>query len=358
MILFNYINMTNLYIISIKDLIDLLARLQADYRIFVPYRKGDRIQFGPFDPDRNEDMEFGGVRQTQPLKSFISPSRDIVMDGNPVASKPLLIAGVKGCDLQSLKVQDFVFRQGDLEDPFYAKKRDEAFIIASDCTYANETCFCLAMDGAPYPKRDYDISLSLSGSYLVAEAGSDKGENLVKKYNMFFKSTSRRDVEGRDKKRKSVSNQVEEFMRERRTPDAKAVRGAVKKSYDKVEMWEDFASTCVECGACNLVCPTCHCFLLYDEKAKDGKENRRVKIWDSCLYKTFARVAGGANPRRHLYERLRNRFDKKFEFFPEVLNHVACTGCGRCIEACPGNIDIREVLKGAVSGKWEKPPHK
>jgi predicted aldo/keto reductase-like oxidoreductase len=24
---------------------------------------------------------------------------------------------------------------------------------------------------------------------------------------------------------------------------------------------------------------------------------------------------------------------------------VACTGCGRCIDACPVNIDITEVLK-------------
>ena len=62
----------------------------------------------------------------------------------------------------------------------------------------------------------------------------------------------------------------------------------------------------------------------------------------------MTRVAGGANPRRYLYERLRNRFDKKFEFFPNVLGVTGCTGCGRCIEACPGKIDIREVLKKAV----------
>ena len=83
----------------------------------------------------------------------------------------------------------------------------------------------------------------------------------------------------------------------------------------------------------------------------------RGRNWDACLYKTFARVAGGANPRKHLYERLRNRFDKKFAFFPEVLDYFACTGCGRCIDACPGNIDLREVLKGLVSGVWNKPPH-
>ncbi len=349
--------MMNLYIISLKDLIDLLSRIQPEYSIFVPYRKGDRIQFAPFDPAREREMEFGGVRQTQPIKSFISPSREIVVDGGRKDPRPLFIAGVKGCDLQSLKLQDHVFGSGDVEDPFYTRKRKEAFIMASDCAYALETCFCLAMDGAPYPRKEFDICLSPAGSYLIVEIGGPKGEELVKKYKTFFKAPSRQDAEARDKSRQSVANQVSEFIRQRRTPDIKAVRGAVKASHDNTTMWEDLSSTCVECGACNLACPTCHCFLLYDERsARDG--DRRVKIWDSCLYKTFARVAGGANPRRHLYERLRNRFDKKFAFFPEVLDYFACTGCGRCIEACPGDIDIREVLKGAVSGKWEKPPHR
>ena len=59
----------------------------------------------------------------------------------------------------------------------------------------------------------------------------------------------------------------------------------------------------------------------------------------------FARVAGGANPRAHRAARLRNRFEKKFSYFPEVLGCYACDGCGRCTEACTGNIDIRKVCE-------------
>ena len=59
-------------------------------------------------------------------------------------------------------------------------------------------------------------------------------------------------------------------------------------------------------------------------------------------------MAGGANPRARRSERLRNRFDKKFNFAPEVFGFYACDGCGRCTEACIGKIDIRDVLKRAV----------
>jgi len=81
---------------------------------------------------------------------------------------------------------------------------------------------------------------------------------------------------------------------------------------------------------------------MVDQKRVDGFE--RLRMWDSCLLMSFARVAGGANPRKLLAQRMRNRFDKKFNFFQDTIGRFGCTGCGRCIEACPGKIDIREVL--------------
>ena len=74
----------------------------------------------------------------------------------------------------------------------------------------------------------------------------------------------------------------------------------------------------------------------------------RMRIWDSCMLKHYARVAGGENPRGKLWMRLRNRFEKKFDYFPKVAQVYACTGCGRCISACPAKIDIRKVLKRLV----------
>ena len=345
-----------LYTITKKDLFDLFARLSKDHRIFVPYKKGDRLYFDEFNAEKEDLIELGGIKQTQPFKSFISGSRERVLDGINDGTKPVIVAGVKACDLHSLILQDYIFLQGECEDPFYAKKRANTVIISNDCTCARETCFCMALDGMPFPRKDFDMNLSPIDNHMLVEVGSSKGMAIVAAYKTFFRNADPRDLRAREASRKKVCDEVSGFIDKRGTPKTAELSGVVKKSYDTIPFWQDFASTCVECGACNLVCPTCHCFLLYDMKGKERPE--RMKIWDACLYNTFARVAGGANPRKHLYERLRNRIDKKFAFFPEIMNYYACTGCGRCIEACPGDIDIREVLKGLVNGKWEKPPHK
>jgi Fe-S oxidoreductase len=78
---------------------------------------------------------------------------------------------------------------------------------------------------------------------------------------------------------------------------------------------------------------------------EEGHKNAKFRVWDACQYANFSRVAGGANPLKTRAQRLRNRFMKKFDFFIDNLGIPACCGCGRCIEVCPGKIDIREVLK-------------
>jgi formate hydrogenlyase subunit 6/NADH:ubiquinone oxidoreductase subunit I len=338
--------------ISHHNFIRLLEELKKSYEVYIPIKKDQQLFYKRYTTFTDE-VVIGEVRSFEPLKAFFTRAREKVADGfKPdiphLTDKPYCIVGVKNCDLQSLKVQDYVFKNHDYQDPFYIKNRENNLIISADCTYAIKTCFCLALGNQPHPESDFDINLSQVKGGFVVEVGSQKGQELIDKNSVLFEDAKDELIFERESQRTKVVKEVEKSIKDEDTPHKKLFKGIIEKNYES-DIWQDEAKACVECGACNAICPMCHCFLLYDQKDEGRME--RLRIWDSCMIKDYARVAGGMNPRPQLWMRLRNRFEKKFDFFPKIANIYACTGCGRCISACPAKIDIRKVLRRLVNNE-------
>lgn len=339
--------------LATAHLTSFLHSLEETYAVYVPEKKAGRQHLarwsdGAASPDSAlPHPVIGEVRSCEPLKAFYFKSRERVARGFgeellTAEGKPACIVGAKGCDLAGFEVLDRVFLSEDCQDPFYQKKREECLLITADCTTAIETCFCLALGGKPWSEAGFDINLSEIDGGFLAESGSEKGAAVLQQSASLLSQAGEDAFRERDAQRKRVSQEVERNLSEHGIPGRERLAGAVARKYES-PLWKEEASRCVECGACNVICPTCHCFLLCDQAA--GSEPWRLRLWDSCLLKDFARVAGGANPRARLWMRLRNRFEKKFDYFPKTGGIYACTGCGRCISACPAKIDIRAVLK-------------
>lgn len=326
------------------NLDQLLKSLMRDYRVYVPRSMGNGTGYSLLG-DSDTNYEIGRIRSFDPLKSFYFMSREkVAEDFKPDLlrdDKPPCIVGAKACDLKGFKVLDFVFIDDEFGDPTYMKARENGLIISADCTGYGDNCFCTAVDLNPWPESDFDLNLSPADDGFIVNTGSHKGSDLVENNKDLFTPATETQLRVIEENRNTVKSGVEKSARELQIPVADRLSRIIQKQYEST-IWKDASEDCVECGACNTICPTCHCFLLYDQKS-DGKL-ARFRIWDSCMIHDFARVAGGDNPRERLWMRLRNRFDKKFNYFPEVLNEIGCTGCGRCIAACPGKIDIREVL--------------
>ena len=335
--------------ISSSNFAKFLENLKNDYDVYVPVKKDDQYFYKKY-IDFTDDIVISEVRAFEPLKSFFFRAREIVAENfksdiPQKIQKPYCIVGVKACDLKGLQIQDYVFENHDYQDPFYIDMRKNNLIISADCTSTIDTCFCLALNVKPYPLENFDINLSVVGENFVVEVGSQKGEILIEKYSSLFEKVKEEFISQRDKQRKKVIDGVEKNIKQNDIPHQDLFKNIIERGYES-NIWADEANNCVECGACNTICPTCHCFLLYDQKSEN--KMARLRIWDSCMIKDFAQVAGGANPRPELWMRLRNRFEKKFDFFPKVADIYACTGCGRCISACPAKIDIRKILNGLV----------
>lgn len=291
----------------------------------------------------------GAFRPTEPLKSLLFRPREFLGAWKDSSKRqPLperVVFGVKNCDLSALAIHDDVFLSPDLQDPSYAEAREKTIVVSCDCTGCLDVCFCTVLGEQPYPLRGYDINISPTPQGYVLESGTDRGADLLRAAEPYLKPVDEALLEAREGQRAAMYGKLVDNAAACGLTAGMDFRRAIEETADS-ELWEDFAADCVECGACNFICCTCHCFLLADGVDAEGNPVR-CKQWDSCLFPGFARTAGG-DPRPRRAQRLRNRFDKKFVFFPQVLERYACDGCGRCTEACIGQIDIRQILKRAV----------
>ena len=342
-----------MYYIDATNFERLLKKLSGEGELFVPVRNPEtkklrleRVETFPLP----EGTSFDGYRTVEPLKAcaqmlrypvaeYPSPDSDDMPDeaGFPT----MIMVGARGCDILAMGLIDRVQVEGDFVDVFYKVRRDKMIIIGADCTECGKSCFCNLLGNKPWPEKGFDLSLAkVSGGCLV-EAGSGRGEKLIKDNKDLFIEPRDQHVKSRDEARAKVMKDLEE--KNAGYPRTDALPVIIREALTD-GIWDEIAARCIECGACTNICPTCYCFLLYDQKA-DGGHFQRISAWDSCQVTGYARMAGMLNPRARMTDRVKHRYYHKYDYL--VLSHGAiyCTGCGRCIDTCSAGIDMRDAFK-------------
>jgi ferredoxin len=292
-------------------------------------------------------------RIAQNPKGFFFPSAESVGRYGPgaaataVQAEPVVLMGLRGCELRALKYLDKVLLGGEFQDPIYGARREAMTIVSVDCVDCRQTCFCTLVGGQPFAAEGFDVNLSPMEAGFLAEVATDRGRQwLGGAEGIDLAEATAEQLARRDRRRKEVAERVASQNSRFTFVAADDRKPALPDDGDA--SWQKFAADCVECAACTNVCPTCHCFYLYDQ-VLGAEAFERVRTWDSCLLSSYHRMAGTPNmkptPRPELRSRLANRVLHKFSYSPEQYGLLGCVGCGRCIEACLGAIDIRDVVQ-------------
>lgn len=335
-------------ILEKEKLSSLKDKLASRYAVFGPVNNEGIISFSSLTKhDLEIDMMSVGspksilFAQMEQLLKYTTDERGnigYVEESSQQEDKPAAILGIRPCDARSFTMLDKVF-YGDYEDPNYLRRRKDALLIGLSCQEPRANCFCTSLDGEPYHPSGMDILLSDLGETYYAEVISDQGKEILQEASDLFT-----DPTDKDKKKKEE--------------DAKRAISKMPKHFEVTEVsskledifqhhyWEKVAAKCLGCGICTYLCPTCHCFDVQDQKSNG--QGVRIRTWDSCMYPEYTLQASGYNPRPGRMNRVRNRIYHKYQYMPENYQVIGCVGCGRCIEHCPTNVDIIEILKGAL----------
>lgn len=291
-----------------KEAEEFFSRVKHDYETYGAVEEDGDVVFGKV----NEFSQISDRRSRYAPKEFIMARNEDVLKFSSTEKRAVF--GVKSCDLKGFYIMD---KQILGKDPFYTDKRENTLFVNFICDAKCEGGFCTSFGGPVL--EEFQIQVLKDGEWYYAITSPE--------YRQYFDGFSETD-----------DSVIEKFSK-------RFSEGGTVLKVDGIEnrikwnsrLWSKFASECISCGACNYSCPTCYCFDLYD----NGEA--RLREWDSCILAGFTSTSAG-NIRSHLDERLRQRFYHKFVYYKKAREEYLCTGCDRCVEDCPVDIDIKEVV--------------
>ncbi len=274
--------------------------------------------------------------QTENLADFKMNGKNIEVIDVREECEDFVIFGVRACDARSFTILDKVFLAEPV-DSYYKNRREHGTVVTMACTRPAETCFCTAFDIDP-TSPEGDVAVFSDGESYFFKPNNDKGQ-------AFIDSIADMLEDGDTAELAQVQSNTRKIMQMLPLANLStdSFGGEKLMEHFNSEKWANLSESCIGCGTCTFVCPTCQCYDIRDFDTGNGI--KRFRCWDSCMYSDFTKMAHG-NPRNTQLERFRQRFMHKLVYFPANNNgEFGCVGCGRCLAKCPVSMNIVKVMK-------------
>ena len=300
------------------DLHKFISSLRNNYEVIAPVQK-DIVRYCILSENDRVTLE----QPLYPAKRFFLPLKEpilkfknkkVVSSSNSIKKR---VAFLAHCDTNALFVLDKIMLDSPA-DPYYREYRDKTLIFQFEPLKKPDNYFADEMDLIDF----CDIKIYAAPKCLVLMPQSHFGLELLKAAKLpRFHGKAKDDA---------VDNPG---LQDKRIEE------------ENKGIWVKEARNCLSCSSCTTVCPTCSCFEIIDDIDFEASSGTRRRDWSSCQLLDFTEVAGGHVFRQERTSRLKQRVLHKFKYFKERFGVQMCVGCGRCITACPSDINIHKIVK-------------
>lgn len=310
-----------MYKCSIDSLPKVLDEIRKHYELFEADERGAKPFFFP---------------QAEDLMRFKLEGKNIELFDVRAEVEDFVVFGAHSCDVRALEVLDNVFLK-DPVDTYYQARREHGIIITEACTAPSNTCFCTTF-GIDPSEPCADVTTWKDDRNVYWLFNSVKGGELFMKIENVIELAGEEEVESI---KREIKRKLEKLPLAGLKTDAFGA-GKTDKFFNDPE-WASLSESCLGCGTCTFVCPTCQCYDIRDFDTGHGII--RYRCWDSCMYSEFTKMSAG-QPRLSQLERFRQRFMHKLVYYPDNNEGIfSCVGCGRCLQKCPIQMNIVKVMK-------------
>jgi sulfhydrogenase subunit beta (sulfur reductase) len=340
--------MSDMFIVK-EILPAMVEQLMGRHRVFGPVLKGQYHEFAALETAAELDLTFRNTRLSP--KALFHPHSERMFHyslekGDPEAGilkeapkdySSRVVFGIRPCDAVAFKLDDRNFVNEQFKDPWWAKRRESTILIGLACDDPCSTCFCTSTGTGPFDTTGLDALLVDLGDGYLLQAVTGKGKDLLSSLQGGVAAP-----ENAAERVAAIKKSAEGQLGVQFNLDP--IKGKSMVELFEAPFWDEVQFSCINCGTCTFLCPTCWCFDIQDEVY--GERGDRIRIWDSCMFPLFTLHGAGHNPRSQKLQRVRQRFMHKLKYYPDKYSDgIACVGCGRCVRHCPVNIDIRQVAR-------------
>lgn len=330
--------------IAIDKLDGLFAEIAASKALYLPVDTKTGAKFEKWESGKALSNALNTVRsakdfffpQTENLMDFKTEGKNIEIIDTRSECEDFVVFGIRACDVKSLEVLDRVFL-AEPADSYYKNRREHGIIVSVACNKPAETCFCGTF-GIDASEPEGDIVCYRTDGEMYLNAVTERGRELLDSLDAVTESAS---DDAAEPQKALIKERLSKLPLSSLSADAFG-SGKTAEFFDAPE-WKELSESCLGCGTCTFVCPTCQCYDIKDFNTGHGV--KRFRCWDSCMYSDFTKMSAG-QPRLTQLERFRQRFMHKLVYYPTNNDGLfSCVGCGRCVIKCPIQMNIVKVMK-------------
>lgn len=326
-----------------EQFINEINQLATEYRFFGPVRHQKRGRYSDTDLVYYEvTNDFGqfdfSVKSDFSAKEIATPMNQTLFhfqDGEIIEAgydnRPVIVF-LRSCDLHAYKRLDQIYLNNKYLDVYYKRLREQLVFAVIGCKTGFDSCFCTTF-GTNITDQ-YQIGININGDDIEVDINDQR-------FDVFGANS-----------RDFMLDHVEENLNQVTLPRLVKLSEVIDSN-----IWDEYKTRCIGCGACNFVCPTCSCFTTQDISYDDtNTKGERKRVMASCMVDGFSTMAGGHNFREKHGERMRFKLMHKVNDFHQRFGYDMCVGCGRCDDICPELISFSaqiNKLSNEVGGRDE-----
>lgn len=313
--------------INSHQLSQIIATIAKRFEVYGTISRDGKLTFAKV--EKFSDIIIPTPKTRIPFKSILWANHQEI-DNLPLSpKKSFAFVGIINCDVLAL---DILLSEMSAYD--FLPKREDILVVSTECK-KDDHCFCTAFGHNKITGFDLHIQKERSGYSIFS--GSKIGNKILKEngLNLGKKEFVLKNIK---------LDSIDRF-------DDKTLSSEINERKNHELIWQGVANNCFGCGGCTAVCPLCFCTKQDFSNKTDGS-TKICLDWDSCFSKSFSEIQNHYDLRPKNVDRLYNWYHHKFVRAYKDKKHFLCTGCGRCIKACPAHLNQHHILE-AIERKKE-----